>query len=70
MSKVSYLLGAGASYGERTPRLFESEPETDSRGNVLTDIVRGLPVMDEMKEVVQLFPNVYNNSLHCRHKKQ
>lgn len=57
MSKVSYLLGAGASYGERIPRMFEGEQEKDARGNGLNDISRGLPVMNEMKDAIQQLLN-------------
>lgn len=57
MSKVAYILGAGASYGERILRQFEKKPEYDERGNVLYDITRGLPVMNEMKDAVDQLLN-------------
>lgn len=44
MSKVTYLLGAGASYGQR---------EFDDKGRIV-EFVRGLPVVNELSRAISL----------------
>jgi hypothetical protein len=44
MSRVTYILGAGASYGERV---------VDERGNLL-EFSRGLPIVNELAAALRL----------------
>lgn len=53
MSRVAYLLGAGASYGERA---------VDDNGN--KRFVRGLPILSEMEEAIEtLIPRTLNGHI-------
>ena len=65
MSKVTYLLGAGASYGSRL--------EGDGAGYELSStILRGLPILSDFPEVVyQMQREVfYNSNIEEEKKKQ